>query len=202
MTHKPYLLGVTGSVGMGKSTTARMFADEGCPVWDADAAVHEIYQPGGPGSEALRSVALDAVSDLCVDRSVLKRLIAQDAGLLGRIEQVVHPLVGEHRQAFVVENAGSDVLVFDIPLLFETGAEAWLDAVVTVTAPPEVQRDRVMARPGMTDAIFESILARQMPDAEKRDRADFVVSTANGLQDVRDRVGVILSQIREARGNA
>ena len=176
---RPFLLGLTGSIGMGKSTTAQMFRDAGVPVWDADATVHVLYSAGGAAVAAIAAMFPDAVVDGAVDRARLKAQIAADKGALKRLEAVVHPLVAAHRAGFVAGAAamGATLLVLDIPLLFETGADRQMDATLVVTAPPEVQRARVLERPGMTEAHLATILARQMPDAEKRARADHVIET-------------------------
>ncbi len=173
MTH---YLGLTGSIGMGKSTTAQMFRDAGVPVWDADAVVHRLYAQGGAAVPVFRDVYPDTIVDGAVSRDKLKDIIATDPTALGKIEQIVHPLVAADRQAFIAANT-APLLVFDIPLLFETGANDWLTSVLVVTAPPQVQRDRVLARPGMTPQHLDQILQRQMPDAEKRARADHLIET-------------------------
>lgn len=173
MTH---LLGLTGSIGMGKSTTAQMFRDEGVPVWDADATVHALYAKGGAAVPAFAELLPEAVIDGAVDRSALKVLIAKEPEIIKTIESIVHPLVAADRAAFVAAQ-NAPLVVFDIPLLFETGADAWLDSVLVVTAPAGVQKDRVLARGAMDEAMFAQILARQMPDAEKRARADHVIET-------------------------
>lgn len=173
---KPYLLGLTGSIGMGKSTTSQMFRDAGVPVWDADAAVHGLYATGGAGVAAVADLCPDAVQDGAVERVALKDWLAQDSGALGRLEGAIHPLVAADRAAFIAANP-APLIVLDIPLLFETGAQA--DGVLVVTAPADVQRARVLARPGMTDAALDLLLARQMPDPEKRMRADFVIHTTD-----------------------
>jgi dephospho-CoA kinase len=195
----PYLLGLTGSVGMGKSTTAALFAEAGVPVWDADAAVHRIYGAGGGGAVALDELVPDAVRSGAVDRARLRAAVAADPGLLARLEARIHPLVASDREAFRRRHAGADVLLFDIPLLFETGAEGWLDGVLVVTAPAAVQRARVLGRPGMTPEMLETMLARQMPDATKRARADFVISTDRGIEAARADVLSLLARIREGR---
>jgi dephospho-CoA kinase len=193
---RPYLLGLTGSVGMGKSTTARLFADAGVPVWDADAAVHRLYAPGGGGAAALADLAPELVRAGAVDRRRLRDAVAADPGLLARLEARIHPLVAADRESFRERNSESDVLLFDIPLLFETGADRWLDGVLVVSAPEEVQRARVLARPGMSPAVLDAILARQVPDAEKRTRADFVISTDRGVAAARADVLSLLARIR------
>jgi dephospho-CoA kinase len=171
-----FRLGLTGSIGMGKSTTAGFFRDEGVPVWDADAAVHHLYAPGGAAVAPLAAAFPAALRDGGIDRIALKSAIAADAGALARIESIVHPLVAADRAAFL-DAARGPLVVLDIPLLFETGAEAQMDATLLVTAPPEVQRARVLARPGMTEAQFATILSRQMPDRQKRARADHIIET-------------------------
>ncbi|MBQ2262024.1 MAG: dephospho-CoA kinase [Loktanella sp.] len=178
-----HYLGLTGSIGMGKSTTAQMFRDAGVPVWDADAAVHRLYAYGGAAVQAIAAVYPDAIVDSAVARDKLKDIIASETSALSKIEQLVHPLVASDRQDFIASHE-APLLVFDIPLLFETGADGWLSSVLVVTAPPDVQKARVLARPGMTQAQFDQILHRQMPDAEKRARADHVIETLT-LDDTR-----------------
>jgi dephospho-CoA kinase len=193
---RPFRLGLTGSVGMGKSTTAALFAEAGVPVWDADAAVHRLYAAGGAGAAAIAGLAPQAVAEGAVDRERLRDAIIADPGLLAQIEARVHPLVAADRAAFAAAEAGANVVVFDIPLLFETGAERGLDGVLVVTAPEAVQRARVLERPGMTPQAFAHILARQMPDAEKRARADFVIETHRGVEAARADVLALLARIR------
>lgn len=195
---RPYRLGLTGSIGMGKSTTAAIFAAAGVPVWDADAAVHRLYAPGGAGGAAVAALVPGAVAGGAVDRDVLRAAIAADPGLLPRLEARVHPLVAADRAAFVAAHGTADLLLLDIPLLYETGAEAGLDGVLVVTAPPEVQRARVLARPGMTEAALAAILARQMPDAEKRARADFLLDTSRGPEAARAEVRSLIDRLRSA----
>lgn len=175
---RPFRLGLTGSIGMGKSTAAKMFVDAGCALWDADAAVHRLYAPGGAAVAALADLYPAAVIDGEVSRPALKEWIDRDPTALRRIESVVHPLVAADRAAFA-ESSTSPVIVFDIPLLFENGTEKSLDAVAVVSAPAEVQKARVMARGTMTAAQFAAILAKQMPDAEKRCRADFIIDSTS-----------------------
>ena len=187
-----FRLGLTGSIGMGKSTTAGFFVAQGVPVWDADAAVHRLYAPGGAAVAPLAEVWPSAMRDGAIDRVVLKTAIAADPGVLGRIEAIVHPLVAADRAAF---SPDSDIAVFDIPLLFENGTEAQMDATLLVTAPPDVQRARVMARPGMTEAMFATILARQMPDRDKRARATHIIETLS-LDAARAAVQALIDYIR------
>lgn len=171
-------LGLTGSIGMGKSTTAALFADRRCAVWDADAAVHELYKPKAKGAEAIFALRPDAVTSDGVDRQRLKAAIAENPALLTQIEAAIHPLVAEHR-AYFRATATADIRVFDIPLLFEKGSEAEFDAVACVSAPAHLQRERVLARPNMTDQNLEMILAKQMPNVEKAARSDYVIDTTS-----------------------
>jgi len=191
-------VGLTGSIGMGKSTTARLFAERGVPVWDADAAVHRLYGPGARGSEAIAALAPEAVGPEGVDRGRLRDAILADETLLPRINAAIHPLVRADRDAFLerAEADGAAIALCDIPLLFETGAEDLFDAIVVVSAPPEVQRERVLKRPGMTAESFEAILARQTPDAEKRARATHVVDTARSVEAAAEQVDRILADLR------
>ena len=195
---RPFVLGLTGSIGMGKSTTAGFFREAGVPVWDADAAVHRAYAPGGAAVAPMAALCPAAVGAEGVNRAALKDWIARDPGALARIETLVHPIVAADRRAFLAEQAGADLVVLDIPLLFEGGSAAAVDAVLVVTAAPEVQRARVLARPGMTPAMLETILAKQMPDAEKRARADHVIET-NGMDETRAAVRALIARIRESR---
>lgn len=176
---RPFRLGLTGSIGMGKSTTAAFFREAGVPVWDADAAVHGLYAPEGAALAPIARLCPAAVGPQGVDRARLRAAIAEEPALLPRIEAAVHPLVAADRAAFVARaaEAGVPLVVLDIPLLYETGAEQMLDAVLVVTAPASEQRRRVLARSGMTEANLEQILSRQMPDAEKRRRADHLIET-------------------------
>lgn len=171
------ILGLTGSIGMGKSTTTGFFREAGVPVWDADAAVHALYAKGGAAVAPIAALYPQAVHEGEIDRAVLRDWIATDPRALGRIEAVVHPLVAASRAAFLEENATAPLVVVDVPLLFETGGAGYCDATLVVSAPPEVQRARVLARPGMTEEHLERILSKQMPDAQKRGRADYVIET-------------------------
>lgn len=189
-----FLLGLTGSIGMGKSTTAGFFRDQGIPVWDADAAVHRLYARDGAAVAPLSALHPPASRGGAIDRTALKAWIAADPTALGQIETIVHPLVAADRAAFVA-TAGGDLLVCDIPLLFETGADAQFDATLVVTAPPALQRARVLARPGMSEDILRLILSRQMPDREKRARATHIIETL-GLRAVDAAVEALITYIR------
>ncbi|KIC38432.1 dephospho-CoA kinase [Ruegeria sp. ANG-R] len=195
-----FALGLTGSIGMGKSTTALMFADEGCALWDADAAVHRLYAEGGAAVGPMRTLFPSAVVDDSVSREGLKRIIARDSTALKTIESIVHPLVAADRAAFRAA-ASADILVFDIPLLFETGGNAAMDAVACVRVPADEQKRRVMARGTMTEAQFEQIRAKQMPNDEKCARSDFVIET-DTLDHARAQVQDIVRQIRAGMADA
>lgn len=190
-----FVLGLTGSLGMGKSATAKMFAEEGVPVHDADAAVHDLYE--GAAAPLIEAAFPGTTAAGKVDRDKLAQRVLGDSAALERLEAIVHPLVRRAEQAFLDEAArkGARVAVLDIPLLFETGGNGRCDAVVVVSAPPEIQRARVFERPGMTEQKFAAILAKQMPDAEKRARADFVVDTSRGFAAARTQVRDILAHI-------
>ena len=188
------ILGLTGSIGMGKSTTAKLFAEAGVPVYDADAAVHQLYE--GEAAPAIEAAFPGTVADGKVDRAKLSARVVHDPAAMRQLEQIVHPMLGASRQKFFddAEAAGAPVAVVDVPLLFETGGEKRVDAVVVVTTSPELQRERVLARGTMDEEKLNSILARQMPDAEKRKRADFVVDTSHGLDPVRASIRDILAE--------
>ena len=194
-----FVLGLTGSIGMGKSTTAQMFADEGLPVWDADATVHRLYQPGQPAALAVKALFPTAIDpDGQVNRTTLRALIQADKTVLDRLNAAVHPLVAADRAAFLLANDSAGILLLDVPLLYEIGLERACDAVAVVTAPADVQRDRVMSRGQMTEAEFETILSRQLPDAEKRRRADYIIPTTS-LEAARQAVKDVLADIRRTR---
>jgi dephospho-CoA kinase len=186
------ILGLTGSIGMGKSTTAQLFAEAGVPVYDADAAVHRLYE--GEAAPAIEAAFPGTTADGKVDRTKLSAQVVHDPAAIRRLEQIVHPMLGASRQKFFhdAEQSGAPVAVVDVPLLFETGGEKRVDAVVVVTTTPEIQRQRILARDNMTSEKLDAILARQLPDAEKRRRADFVVDTSHGLDPVRARIRDIL----------
>src|SRR6195256_5581035 len=188
------MLGLTGSIGMGKSSTAKLFAEAGVPVYDADAAVHMLYE--GEAVPAIEAAFPGTTADGKVDRNKLSARVVYDPAAIRQLEQIVHPMLGASRQKFLddAERSGAPVAVVDVPLLFETGGEKRVDAVVVVTTTPEIQRQRVLARDNMTGEMLDAILARQLPDAEKRKRADFVVDTSHGLDPVRARIRDILSE--------
>lgn len=188
-----FVLGLTGSIGMGKSTTAKMFAQEGIPVWDADATVRKLYEKGGSAAELIDGQYPAVMEDGHVSRARLRDLIAQDPAVLHRIQTLVHPLVAQDRAAFL-DNATAGLVLLDIPLLFETGTDKDCDGIVVVTAPAAVQRQRVLDRGEMSEADFEMILSRQMPDAEKRARARWVIETLT-LDGARQSVKDIIAEI-------
>ena len=189
------ILGLTGSMGMGKSTTAKLFAEAGVPVYDADATVHMIYQ--GEAAPVIEAAFPGTTADGKVDRSRLSAKVVHDPLAIKRLEAIVHPMLRAHHQQFIddAERSGAAVAVVDVPLLFETGGDKRVDAVVVVTTSPQIQRERILARGTMTSEALEGLLARQMPDAEKRARADFVVDTSRGLDPVRERIRDILDQV-------
>jgi dephospho-CoA kinase len=189
------ILGLTGSIGMGKSTTAKLFMEAGVPVYDADAAVHKIYE--GEAAPAVEAAFPGTTVNGKVDRAKLSAKVVRDPAAIKQLEQIVHPMLGASRQKFLAEaeQSGAPVVVMDIPLLFETGGEKRVDAVVVVTTSPESQRERILARGTMTHEALDAILARQLPDPEKRKRADFVVDTSHGLDPVRARIRDILAEV-------
>ncbi|MDP1616199.1 dephospho-CoA kinase [Phenylobacterium sp.] len=194
------LIGLTGSIGMGKSTTAAMFREHGVPVYDADAAVHDLYDVGGAAVGPVGEAFPGVVQGGAVDRELLRQRVLGDPEALKRLNAIVHPLVGQDRLGFFAEAQakGADLVVLDIPLLYETGGDARMDAVVVVSAPARMQRERVLARPGMTPDRFDAILAQQMADAEKRARAHYVVDTGQGLDHARAQVADIVKALRDA----
>jgi dephospho-CoA kinase len=188
------ILGLTGSIGMGKSTTAKLFAEAGVPVYDADATVHRLYE--GEAAPAIEAAFPGTTVDGKVDRARLSARVVNDPAAIKRLEGIVHPMLGASRQKFLLdaEQSGAPVVVVDVPLLFETGGEKRVDAVVVVTTSPEIQRERVLTRANMTAEMLATVLTRQLPDAEKRKRADFVVDTSHGLDPVRARIRDILNE--------
>ena len=190
-----FILGLTGSLGMGKSTTAKFFAEEGVPVHDADAVVHRLYE--GEAAAAIEAAFPGSTRGGKVDRAKLGERVLGDPAALKRLEAIVHPLVAAARERFLAEAArrGAKVAVLDIPLLYETGGEARCDAVVVVTAPAEMQRARVFERPGMSEEKLAALTAKQLPDAEKRARADFIVDSGHGFEAARRQVREILAQV-------
>lgn len=195
---RPTILGLTGSIGMGKSTVAAMFRDSGVPVFDADAAVHELQGPGGALLPAIEAEFPGTTGPLGVDRPKLGAAVFGDAAALKRLEAIVHPAVGAMRDAFLADNAAEPLIVFDIPLLYEKGGRDMVDAVVVVSASAQAQRERVLARPGMTPEKFEQILAIQVPDAEKVDRAEYVIDTDSTLAETRQAVTNLVRKLTQA----
>lgn len=189
-----FMLGLTGSIGMGKTTTAAMFASQGCAVWDADAAVHRLYAKGGAAVIPMRRAFPETVLDDAVSRDLLKSMLTEQPDALATIEAIVHPLVAADRAEFL-KKTDAEIVVFDIPLLFETGADAWLDAVACVTVAPEIQRQRVLERQTMTEDQLDTILAKQMPDPEKRTRSDYVITT-DTLADTQRQVRDVIADIK------
>ena len=195
-----FVLGLTGSIGMGKSTTSKLFAEAGVPVWDADATVHKLYAPGGAAALALGSAIPDALDHTgAVDRAALRSAIMNDPKVLDQINAIVHPLVAADRASFLAAHKG--LVLLDVPLLYETGMESQCDRVAVVTIDPEIQKDRVLARGTMTESEFNTILSRQMPDAEKRQKADYVIVT-DTLDHAREQVGKILEDVKRVMSDA
>jgi len=195
------ILGLTGSIGMGKSTTTGFFRDAGIPVWDADAAVHALYAQGGAAVAPIAALHSPAAIDQGIDRAALRDWIAKDPTALKKIEGVVHPLVAQDRAAFIIRNETAPLVVLDIPLLFEGGGGAACDATLVVSAPAEIQRQRVLERPGMTEAHFQTILSKQMPDADKRHRATYVIETTS-LEQTRADVLALIDRLTGSQNHA
>jgi dephospho-CoA kinase len=193
-------LGLTGSIGMGKSTVAGMFVDEGVPVFDADETVHQLQGPGGALVAAIEALFPGTTGPEGVNRAALREVVFGDEAAFCRLEALVHPAAAEARDAFLAANADAPVVVLDVPLLFEAGGWAGVDKIVVVSAPPEVQRARVLGRPGMTAERFDAILVRQLPDAEKRARADFVIATDAPLDETRAQVRAVLTCLAALAG--
>ena len=198
------IVGLTGSIGMGKSATAKMFADVGVPVFDADATVHELQAKNGPAIPAINQAFPGVVDDGVLDRDALGKIVFADPDAKKRLETIIHPMVGEARQRFFAEaeGGGHRFVVMDVPLLFETGGNKVCDKVVVVSAPADVQRERVLARPGMSEEKFNNILSRQTPDAEKRAGADYIVETDKGLEHAHCRVQEISKELKEIATDA
>ncbi len=205
-----FILGLTGSIGMGKSTAAQVLRDHGVPVHDADAVVHQFLAPGGAAADQVRQAFPEAVADGTVDRQALGRIVFADDTELQQLEAILHPLVRQSEGRFVADQraAGADLVVLDIPLLFETGAQNRVDAVLLVTAPEDVQRERVLSRPGMTETRFQQIKARQTPDAEKRQLAQHIVLTdqphaitAQQIRDIADELRDLGARNRSGHGD-
>ncbi len=196
------LIGLTGSIGMGKSATAQMFRDEGVPVYDADAAVHALYAKGGAAVDPVGDAFPGSVKDGAVDRDALRAMVQAAPDGIKRLEAVIHPLVAKVQIDWLMAQAeaGAPRVVLDIPLLFETGGEVRVDVVVVVSAPADVQRDRVLARPGMTEETFAFILSKQVPDATKREKADFVIDTSQGFDHARAQVRAVLAALEGRQG--
>ncbi len=194
------VLGLTGSIGMGKSTVAAMFAEEGAPSFNSDATVHALYVPGGAAVTPVEAAFPGVARDGGIDRAALSARVVGNAEAIQKLEAIVHPLVRQAQADFLQanRNAGVSVVVLDIPLLFESGKADAFDAIVVVSAPADVQRARVLARPGMTEEKFDALSARQTPDAEKRTRADFVIDTSASFDDTRAQVRAVLDALREA----
>ena len=190
-------IGLTGSIGMGKSTTAAMFKEAGCPVFDADRAVHDLYEKGGEAVPIIRAVFPDAIKEGAIDRGVLGRYMREDPIQLEVLESFMHPLVGNKRTQFFEDNKSADITILDVPLLFETGLDKFVDHIVVVTAPAKIQRARVLSREGMTEELFKVLLSKQMPDAIKRKRADTLIFTDMGLENAREQVHSLLRKIRD-----
>lgn len=199
-----FLIGLTGSIGMGKTLTASLFEDEGVPRYDADAAVHALYEKNGAAVEPIGALCPEAIVDGSVDRAILGQVVLKDAEKLKQLEAIVHPLAGASQMHFLEAEVQKQTpfVLLDIPLLFETGGEGFVDCTVVVSAPADIQKARVLARPGMSEERFNDILAKQVPDAEKRQRADFIVDSSISVEDARRQVRDIMSQLQRRTGQA
>ena len=199
-----YLIGLTGSIGMGKSATAQLFAEADVPVYDADAAVHALYEKGGAAVAPIGALVPEAIVDHAVDRAILGQHVLKDADKLKQLEAIVHPLAGQSQFDFLTKAKAdkAPLVVLDIPLLFETGGDGFVDCVVVVSAPFEMQKQRVLARHGMSEARFADILAKQMPDEEKREKADFIVDSSVSIEDARTQIHAILEAVKGRKGVA
>ncbi|KPL69083.1 dephospho-CoA kinase [Erythrobacter sp. SG61-1L] len=198
MSH-PFILGLTGSIGMGKSTVAQMFAELGVPVFDADASVHRLQGPDGRLLAEIEKAFPGTTGPAGVDRAALGAQVFGDDAAMARLEAIIHPAVAAEREAFLIEHAGQKLIVFDIPLLFEKGTQDRVDAVAVVSADAETQRRRVLGRPGMSVEKFAAILERQMPDAEKRARADFIIDTGCPIEETREAVRSLVENLTKPR---
>lgn len=196
---KPVIIGLTGSIGMGKSTVAAMFEAAGIPVFDADAEVRALQGPSGGLNEAIEEAFPGSTGPQGVNRDALGKLVFGNPEALARLEAIVHPAVAEKRAAFLAENSNAPIIVFDIPLLFERGGHELVDRVIVVSAPAEAQRARVLARPGMTEEKFEHILSLQVPDAEKRERADHIIDTGTSIDETREQVAALIAEISRTK---
>jgi dephospho-CoA kinase len=199
VAERPLIIGLTGSIGMGKTATAAMFADFGIPIYDADAAVHSLYGSCGEAVEPIEQTFPGTTRDGAVDRAALMAALAKTKNGFTRLEAIVHPLVAKKQREFIAAHLYAELIVLDIPLLFETGGDSRVDVVVVVSAPPEIQRQRALARPGMTKEKLARILARQMPDLEKCTLADFVVDTGQGFEHARAQVRKIIDELKWRR---
>ncbi len=199
-----FLIGLTGSIGMGKTLTASLFEDEGVPRYDADAAVHALYEKNGAAVEPIGALCPEAIVDGAVDRAILGQVVLKDAEKLKQLEAIVHPLAGASQMQFLEAEIQRNTafVLLDIPLLFETGGDGFVDCTVVVSAPAEIQKARVLARPGMSEERLNDILAKQVPDAEKRQRADFIVDSSISVEDARRQVRDIMKQLQGREGRA
>ena len=193
-------IGLTGSIGMGKTETGKIFSEFGFPLYNADNAVHKLYTPGQKGAEKIKETFPAAINpDGSVNRENLSKEVLGDTEKIKILEGIIHPLVGEDREIFFLENSNAHAVVLDIPLLFETGGEKYVDIIVVVDAPKDIQEKRVLSRPNMTKEKFEKIIAEQMPNELKKEKADFVVNTSVGIEDARRQVGEIVKKIKDSK---